>query len=178
MNEVVKQYLDKKQAAIVEEKKRLRDEYLIENGLFNKEYIAPGYKVPDDAEYEWDAKSGTSNYYKKVAIEVTDEEFEEIKKTVDEYNEVQGTSYTEAPRNNVATALKVIAWLVYIGGFIAGIALAFVDESVEGLYRTYLKTVFSFSNAFSYWCIAFGCGTLFLGLSEIINLLNDIKNKQ
>ena len=78
--------------------------------------------------------------------------------------------------NPIATALTVIAWIVFIGGFIAGIALGTVEVE-RGYYYTYTDTEFSFAVAFVYWCVSLISGTMFLGFAEIIKLLDVIKKK-
>lgn len=118
--------------------------------------------------YEYDSTNSVTRYYKKVPIEITDEEYEEIKK----YSQKRYTSTS----NPVATALTVIAWIVFIGGFIIGIASANV-EVVKGVYYTYTTTEFSLAIALTYWCIALISGTFLLGFAEIIKLLDDIKKK-
>ena len=117
---------------------------------------------------EWDSDNSTIKYYKEVPIEITDEEYQEVKK----YSKKDDTSEI----NPIATALTVIAWVVFIGGFIAGIALGNV-EVVKGSYYTYTDTEFSFAIAFTYWCVALISGTMFLGFAEIIKLLDAIKKK-
>ncbi|MBQ7953221.1 MAG: hypothetical protein IJ332_00550 [Clostridia bacterium] len=112
--------------------------------------------------------NSTNKYYKKVPVEITDEEYQEVKK----YSKQDDTLEI----NPIATALTCIAWVVFIGGFIAGIALGNV-EVVKGSYYTYTDTEFSFAIAFTYWCVALISGTMFLGFAEIIKLLNSIKKK-
>lgn len=121
---------------------------------------------------EWDEINLMTKYYKEVPIEITDEEYQELKK----YTNKEVKFVSDNSLNSVATALKVIAWLVMIGGFIAGGILGDV-EITKGTYYRYTTTEFSFAVAFTYWCGAFISGMIFLGFSEIIQLLSDIKNK-
>jgi len=72
--------------------------------------------------------------------------------------------------NGVASVLRVISILTYIGGFFYGIVLGFVTAG-------YGSTGFSFITALIYWIAAFISGTIFLGFSEIINLLQQIVDK-
>jgi len=60
---------------------------------------------------------------------------------------------------------KVIAWLTYIFGFIAGFVLAY--DGYE----------FVFSAALIYWAGTFVSGTVFLGFAEIIDLLHKLNSK-
>ncbi len=100
--------------------------------------------------------------FKKVPIKITSEEYEKFKKI--------NFNSTVKRINPVAIILEIIAWLIFIGGFIAGMSLASVETAWSHYY-------FSFEIALTYWAISFISGTVFLGLAEIIKLLNDIKNK-
>jgi len=71
--------------------------------------------------------------------------------------------------NRVASTLKIIAYLTYIGGFVLGLILA--RESVDvGTYYRRTETVFSFSTALIYWYASFVTGTFTLGFAELIRL--------
>lgn len=85
----------------------------------------------------------------KIPGEVKVKEVQETKQYLEDDVPVQNN-------NPVASALKVMAFLVYIGGFITGIVMG---------------------DAIIYWFVAFFSGTTILGFAEIIQLLNDIKNK-
>ncbi len=121
---------------------------------------------------EWDSFNSINKYYKKVPIEITDEEYRKIKK----YSKEEDTEEYIAEKNPIAVALTIIAWVLFIGGFIAGIALG-RKEVTGGYYYTYTVTEFSFAIAFVYWCTALISGTIFLGFAEIIKILDAIKNK-
>ena len=70
----------------------------------------------------------------------------------------------EEKRNNtISIIFKVLACMVFIGGFIAGLIAGFVFA------RTLLVTLI-------YWASGFISGIVFLGFSEIIQLLYEIKN--
>lgn len=168
MNEKVKEFLDAKKVA---EKKKYEEEKqstLIELGLCEKVYSPDNNYSEEFSWSEWDSVNSTNRYYKVVAVEITDEEYEEVKK----YFRREDT--TES--NPIATALMIIAWVVFAGGFIAGILLGNV-EVVKGSYFTYTDTEFSFAIAFTYWSVALISGTMFLGFAEIIKLLDAIRKK-
>lgn len=112
--------------------------------------------------FEWDIASSKGKYYKKVPIEITDEEYQEIKK----YSK---DDFLAQNNNPIAFTLKVIAILVYIVGFIGGIVMgnAVAEYSWD----------FSWGSAFIFWFVSFFSGTTILGFAEIIQLLHDIKNK-
>lgn len=69
--------------------------------------------------------------------------------------------------NLVSTIFKVLAWIVFIGGFIAGILLG-KDSNGD----------FSFGVALVYWTAFFVAGMIYYGFAEIIQLLTDIRDIQ
>ena len=155
MNERVKEFLSAKE----EEKKKWHDEekykILTEAGLFDKICVE---NDPNDDEIftEYDPENQCQSYYKMIPIDVTDEEYEEIKKVSKEMIKC------EEPKSNViATILKVVGIIIFILGFISGLV---IGEN-------------SFALTFAFWVASFINGMMFLSLAEIISLLNDIKNK-
>lgn len=163
MHEKVKKYLETKESEI----KRQKNEKLIELGLFEKIYFGEEGYSEENSYYEWDNDKQQCVFYNKKAIEVTDEEYEQILKVSKEESTIQTGA------NKIATALTIIAWIVFIGGIVAGIALGTVKT--HGEY--YSHTEFSVSIALTYWSISLISGTLFLGFAEVIKLLSAIKNK-
>ena len=153
MNEHVKAYIEAQQAAEREEYEKKKRKTLEELELYEKEYSDEGYT----AEYcfsEYDTESQTYKYYKRTPIEISDEEYEEIKKFCKTKN--------ERKRNPISVMLIVIAVCVYVGGFIGSILLMdMYDEA--GLIVGWLATFVS--------------GTLYLSLAEILQLLHEIRNK-
>lgn len=170
MNEKVKQFLDEQKNIERQKYEEKKLKTLIDLGLFEKEY-SPDAGYSDEYPYsDWDSETSTNKYYKKVPFEVSDEEYEEIKRHTNK------TEKDESKGNSIAIALTAIAVIIYIVGFIAGIAYGTVEVE-SGYYYTYTETEFSFAIAFTYWCTTFISGTIFLGFAEIIKLLNDIKKK-
>lgn len=102
-------------------------------------------------------------YFKTVPIEVSDEEYAEILKY--QKNSKRGA------KNAVSVVFKVMAWIIFIGGFLAGIVLATALEYDVG-------GGFSFAIALAYWVMALVSGMAFFGFGEIIQLLTDIRNEQ
>lgn len=98
-----------------------------------------------------------------------------LEETRESYAQSIGVDYEEKV-NPVATALTIIAWVIFIVGFVAGIVLG-NEEVVHGTYHTYTTTEFSFAVALIYWCVSLVSGTTFLGFAEIIKLLDAIKKK-
>ncbi len=68
--------------------------------------------------------------------------------------------------NGIATLLEVLAILVYIGAFIAGIMMG----------KDYYGD-FSFGVALIYWVAGLFSGTMLLGFSEVVQLLYEINRK-
>ena len=135
---------------------------LLKLGFYEKEYADnEGYdaKYP---EFEYD-QNGMIRYYKKVPIKVSDEEYEKILK----YSKVLPEDNNS--KNTIAKIFKVMAWIIFGCGFIAGIVLS----SKSGRYHS----EFNFGTAFIYWSVSFISGMFMLGFGEIISLLNEIKNK-
>lgn len=165
MDEKVFKFLEGKKREKFERKEKEKRDTLIRLGLYEKEY-APDRTVDSD-EYpnaEYDPALQINVYYKMIVPDITDEEFEEIK----EYTEEESSS-----SNVVSSILKYIAFSIYIGGFIIGLING--NAEVEGYYRDY--TEFHLEIAMTYWENAFINGTIFLGFSEVIKLLDAIKRK-
>ena len=122
----------------------------------------------------WDAKEQKYRYYKEEPIQITDEEFEEVRKY---YNPKKHDCLdTESDDNGIATALTVIAWIIFICGFILGIILG-ADVAETSRYFSDSSSEFSISTALITWAVSFISGIAFLGFAEIIKLLHDINNK-
>ncbi len=172
MNEKVKAFLNEK---VAEERKKYEEEKkkkLLELGLCEKVYSEDDAYSAEFPCREYDSVTSKSRWYKRAPISISDEEYEEIRK----YSIRTGDEDVSDEDNPIARALKMIAWVIFIGGFVAGIFLGNV-EVMKGVHYQYTDTEFSFAIAFSYWCIALISGTMFLGFAEIIKLLEDIKNK-
>ena len=164
MNEKLRDFLDKKRLERIEKSEEEKRSLLMKLDLVEKVYSPdnssgseyPCWEVINNTED--DGNEGSVVYYKLVPIEITDEEYEELKKTVNiEDNK---------SKNKVASIFKTVAWCVFIVGFIAGIFLAI------NAYGD-----FSLIAAIIYWVVAFISGMFFYGFGEIINLLDCIKNK-
>ena len=160
MHEKLKEYLEN---AAKKEKELLAQE-LDDAGIYGKEYTDRTEYSEEYPEIEWDAGNEQRRYYRKIPIELTQEEVEEFRRAY--------RASASKSTNPIAVALTVIAWVIFIGGFLAGLCLSTVEV---GTYFTHEE--FSFSIALTYWSAALVCGTLLLGFAEIIKLLNDIKNK-
>ncbi len=174
MNEKLKEYLETKAQLRKDAYEREKKDLLIREGLYDEISVGRGIteSQEDGVDSKWDYATQKYEYYKQVPIDITDEEYEELKKVCTSVQKAD----TVDNSNGIATALTVIAWIIYIGGFIAGIAFGNV-EVVRGTYYTYTDTEFSFAIAFVYWAVCLVAGTMFLGFAEIIKLLEAIKRK-
>lgn len=169
MNEKLKKFLDSKKDTKTQKYDETKQKILIDLGLYEKVYSPDNKPSKEFSLYEWDSVNQVNKYYKKVPIEITDEEYQEIKKYVKEEEKKE----EKVSNNPVATTLIFIAWVIFLGGFIAGVALG-KEQVLRGYSYT---TVFSFANAFVYWWISFISATLVRGFAEIIKLLDDINKK-
>ena len=140
MEPILKEFLDKKQAEQRKEFESERDKLLVSLGLvkFEKEYSPSGKQTGPYVKYDVGAK----NYYyvkHKTPIEVTDEEYEQIKKyaltqkpqklqTLQKSNEVDGTEWGLKLVNGVFWVLAIIGFVIVI--FLASDAL-FNDELLK-----------------------------------------------
>ena len=163
MNEKVKVFLDAKKEEKAKKYNQEKSDLLLSLDLYEKVYSDSKEYIAEFPFNEYSAKDNGVIWFKKVPIEVTDEEYEEIKK----YSCVKSQKSTS--NNTIATILTIIALIIYIGGFIAGCAIAPTD--------TYYGTYFNWGIAFGFWAGALISGTSFLGFAEIIKLLQSIKDK-
>ena len=159
MDPRVEKFLNDKREEIKKKELMERQQNLIEAGLYEKEY-SKNDQYSLEYPYSEDNSLGQTKYYKLVAINITDEEYEEVKKYVTCNKKVEKNSA-------IAVLLAIIGILLYVCGFIAGIVLG--DE--YGVYS------FEFSVAFITWISSFIVGTVFLGFGKIISLLEEINNK-
>ena len=174
MNEKLEVFLKQKKEEELKKQEEAKKKTLIDLGLFEKVYSQDNTQSDGFSYGEWDSKDAKVKYFKKVPIEVSDEEYEEIKKYSNQSKDTFQDYFSND--NPIATALTVIAVIIFIGGFIAGIALGRVVVDRGYSYR-YTYTEFSFAAAFVYWFASFVSGMVFLGFAEIIKLLTEIKNK-
>lgn len=157
MNEKLKEFLDAKKAAERKAFEEKKNETLLQLGLFEKVYSENEQYSNDFPYSEFDSKNSKNRWYKKSPIAITDEEYEEVKK----YAELK----VDKKGNPIAVTLRVIAIIIYIVGFVASFFLG-VDK-----YGDISAMVIV------WWVVFFVGGTCYLGFSEIIQLLEDIKKK-
>lgn len=162
MDKIVENFLREQKEADRLKHQNEKNRVMLELGLVQKVY-SDNIEYTEDFPYsEFDAQKGRLVWYQVTGANISDEEYEEVKKYARHIPEEKGN-------NSVALMLKVIAWIVFIGGFILGIVLG--SEAAD------YNSEFAFSVALIYWGIALVSGTLFLGFAEVINLLEAIKRK-
>ena len=166
----VDEYLKQKRTEKFTEEYIKKAKLLINEGLYHVVYSPDNVQSSEYPFEEYDATSGSMKHYKKVPMNVTNDEFEQIKK----YSTIDETPKNAISTGKVAPSFwpkvkkkNIIAYIIFISGFIYGIYIGseyYVDE-------------FSFSLAFISWIITLISGMTFLGFAEIIKLLEAIKNK-
>ena len=166
MHELLQKYFLNKEKEQKQNEEKEKRALLLSQGLFEKVYSEGS--VPTTEYPHLDYKN--NKYYKKVPIEISDDEYEYLKKI----NKQEDKKIIVKPENKIATALTIIAAIVFIGGFIMGIVFGNV-EVTKGTYYQYTETEFSFGIALSYWAISLVSGIFILGFAEIIKLLEYIK---
>ena len=153
MNEKVAAYIEAQKACARAEYESETAKTLIELGIFEKEY-SPSQEYNDKYPLsEYDYEKQVYKYYRHVPVEISDEDYEELKKY---------TGISKSKRSAVATMLIVIAVVVYVFGFIGS---------------CFLVDLYDVAGLIVGWVATFISGTLYLGFAAIVQLLYDIKNK-
>ena len=161
MNEKLKAFLDAKKYAEKKAYEEKKNQTLIELGLFEKVYSEKEMYSNDFPYSEYDNEKSRTRWYKKEAVSISDEEYEEVKK----YSDIKQNNHNNDEKNLIATIFKVLASVIYIAGFVASFILG-LDR-----YGDISAMVIV------WWIVFFVLGTIYLGFGEIIQLLDDIKKK-
>ena len=167
MNKIVQEFIDKKKAEIENNKNKEKRKLLMDLGICEKEYSQSSAWSEEYPDYEYDQETKEGRYFKKIPINVTDEEYEEILK----YCKQSDNTTPVNKENKVAKVLTGIAYAIFIIGAILGFAMGYTKNIPEDTYY------FSFAVAVAWWCVSFIGGMFMLGFAEIIKLLTAIKNK-
>lgn len=163
MDEQVQDFIKQKKEAL-EQKKSAQ---LIAWGLYDKVYAkSEGFS---NLFPEVDTSTNPPRRYKCVPIPVSDEEYRELCTLMEQMPDERPDEYQVDPRyeeswNKIGLVTRVAAIIVYIVGFFVGIVLAMPERSADD---------FSWMMAIVFWLSALVLGTLLLGISEIIYLLNN-----
>lgn len=91
------------------------------------------------------------------------------------------TTNLKESTNSKALIFKIIAILIFVVAFFAGISLAYTtkttfDTDYFGKVTSNTKETFSAVIMFVYWIAGFISGMLFLGISWILEEIQNIKN--
>lgn len=163
MNEVIRKFIDAKISEENAKHDAEKSSTLSNLGLYEKIYSPDNKYSAEYPESELD-NTNTFKYYKKKPIEISDEDYEELKKHLDKGEHKK--------HKTIALILTVIAWVIFVVGFVAGMSFANI---VVDPYDVMNGSYFSFSIAFTYWSVSLISGAIILGFAEIIKILDDIK---
>lgn len=164
---MVQEFIDKKKAEIENNKNKEKRKLLMDLGICEKEYSQSSAWSEEYPDYEYDQETKEGRYFKKIPINVTDEEYEEILK----YCKQSDNTTPVNKENKVAKVLTGIAYAIFIIGAIFGFVMGYTKDILDDTYS------FSFAVAIAWWGVSFIGGMFMLGFAEIIKLLNAIKNK-
>ena len=171
MNEKVQNFIEQKNKEVMEAKNKEKEDFLDRYGLYTAVYSeekpsAYAFTEEEKKEYpfiKWD--NGKAIRYKKVYDEITDEEYEAMKKAeepvLDEHNDEENYS-------SIAMVLNIMGVVVYLTAFVLGIVLG--NQTVSGYYSSH--TEFNLGIAVVYWVIGAFSGTILLGFGKIVESLN------
>ncbi len=130
---------------------------LIELGLFEKHYAPDNLPLDIIAYPYFDSK--TQKYYKKVAVSLTNEEYEEVMR--------HAIIKSESKLCGTSSWLIFVAIVIFIVFFILGI-----DMGKDSVFTFGSESNFSFGTACIFWFIGIINGSMFIALAKIIDLLN------
>lgn len=174
MNQKAQKYITSKKKELQKIKVSEKESFLIEQGLCEKVFAPnPERFGINHTEYpygERNEQDGSTVYYKLTPIDLTDEEFEQVYsafKAVDDELNKEDDQDTSKPTNGIAVFMTIVAVTIYIVGLVVGIV---TGKNFGGYW-------FSWTSASICWFAGFVYGSLFLGVSEIIKLLNKSINQ-
>jgi len=119
MNEKVQAYLEAKreeEKQLARQKEKEKQCFLISHGFFEKEYSPTGEYSEDYCEWEWDEEKQVYKWYRKIPVQVTDEEYAEILRY--KANEQKNNSY-ENNNNNGNNKGTISLWIMLLGTLIS-----------------------------------------------------------
>lgn len=167
MNQRVQEFINQQKIQAEYNKNMEKAKVLNDLGLYYKEYSENPAWSEEYPDYEYDQETKEDRYFKKIPINVTDEEYEEILK----YCKQSDNTTPVNKENKVAKVFTGIAYAIFIIGAIFGFATGYTKDILDDTYS------FSFAIAIAWWGVSFIGGMFMLGFAEIIKLLNAIKNK-
>ena len=159
MNVRVEEFLKKKQLETTAELIRRQNLHLLELGLYDVEY------APNNCFSEAYPDIEDGRYCKKKPIEVTQEEYESICQVAPI---APPKGWPIWPVDKILFVLSLVIYGAgFIGGIVSGIRVAAYNKS--GAYYTFVWIY-----ALTYWFIASVIGSILLGFSEHLRLLDRI----
>lgn len=131
MNELVKKYLDERNKAIEEENRKKREKRLISLGLYTEEkvYADPKIEYANNEYPHYDKETNSYYGFKKTAVEVSDEEYEQILKVIPPKEKTVDPDISpdkESSLKGWGTFLVVLGFI----DLVAGIIVAVVEEEL------------------------------------------------
>lgn len=147
MHKLLKKYFDDKEKIDRDNYEYKRNDQLMKLGLFETIYGKNKEQTPEFPYYD----AEKNKFYNVEPIEISDSDYERLC----EYEDIMTIK-----RNKVASVIEVFALLIFLFGLIASVTYGILCEPVYGVVC---------------FLIVFFIGLLFLGISEIIYLLEEIK---
>lgn len=172
MDKKVQEYIEAKKKELEQirndKKQTAKNTFLIEQGFYEKVYAPEQYGVnKQEFPYsEYNQEKETYLYYKLVPYDISDEQYTEMLSAYnalqEELNKEDDENISEST-NGIAIFMTIVAVTIYIVGLVVGIVMG----KNFGHYGN-----FEWVSAAICWFAGFVYGSLFLGVSEIIKLLN------
>lgn len=163
MNPKVEQWLKEQQEKENKQKEIEKNNLLVKLGLYEE-----STKEEDGSKYDFNLKK----YIK--TIDVTDDDYDKIKKYACNYTKPKKAEQTYKPENNGEKALRCIALIILIltilSAFIAFICTILWHGSVDSLMALLLATIMVIYGLITYWIVKVGTN-ISLKSTEIRDLL-------
>ena len=132
MNERVEKYLNFKKEEQQKRQAAYREKVLLSAGLYERQYVPKqeGDDVWDDS-LTWDSQ--TQQYFRKVAIAVTDEEFAQIEEYTQEKADTGETGMFANVGRKIMDLATLVCWLGIILSILTGIIMMAAELVLPGL---------------------------------------------
>lgn len=163
MNEVVEKYLERKleekndnEVKLSEMELKKREDFLIKEGLFEKIYSDSTEYDDEYPEIEY-LKSGDFRYYKRVMIDLTEEEWEAV---LAAYNETKDKTAVSAKETKTVSVMKIATNIIAIIGAIYSVSVLDTPKL-----------------AIQYLAVTGAAAVLLYGICEAVRLLEEINKK-
>ena len=129
MNERVEKYLNFQKEQENKDRAAYREKVLVAAGLYDREYVPKdeGEKAWDDS-LTWDPQA--QQYYKKVGIAVTDEEFAQIEAYTQEKPQKSGGGMFSNVGQKIMDLATLVCWVGIVLSILAGIVMMAASEDL------------------------------------------------